>query len=117
MLSNTDEINPSPKAVGHDGGGSVSTGISDASATSAIRKSAPFAAAGAMLQSVRRANSAIKMPSQIAKPSSGATSPKPGKNRLEPTFALLMVASTPTTIATRTQSIVISLAAGRVIGA
>src|SRR5687767_11933423 len=74
MLSNTDERSPSPKVEAQDGAGKALTGMREAAATSATRKSAPFRAGRATDQSGLANGAVTSRAAQTASPSQGAVS-------------------------------------------
>src|SRR5687767_3805854 len=77
MLSNTADKTPSAATDSQLGSGRLSTGISDAAATSSTRNSAPFAAGFTTDQSGWQTGPVTRIAAQIASPSHGADSPTP----------------------------------------
>src|SRR5687768_1246247 len=98
ILSNTDDSAPSPATDCQLGSGRLSTGISDAAATSSTRNKAPLAAGLTTAQSGWRAEAVARIAAQIAIPSHGADSPTPvalaqtlvatAANRMKPTIPI-----------------------------
>src|SRR5688572_18754459 len=102
ILSNTDDSTPSAATDCQLGSGRLSTGISDAAATSNTRNKAPFAAGFTTDQSGWPIGPVTRIAAQIAIPSQGRDSPTPVA------FAQMFVATAATrmkaTIPIRRQS-------------
>src|ERR671917_934472 len=77
ILSNTEDRTPSAATDCQLGAGRLSTGISDAAATSSTRNSAPLSAGRRIAQSGWQMGLVTRIAAQIAIPSHGADSPMP----------------------------------------
>src|SRR3990170_1173539 len=77
ILSNTADSAPSAATDCQFGSGRLSTGISEAAATSSTRNSAPFVAGFTTAQSGWQTGPVTRIAAQIAIPSHGADSPTP----------------------------------------
>src|SRR5690349_7609359 len=104
MLSNTAETNPSPNAVCHDGGGSCSTGISEADNTSASRTTVFLNAPGSSVQAGRRTGLATTIARNAARPTTGTRSGTAGKYTFAVTLAVIAAANVNSTMPSRGQS-------------
>ncbi len=104
MLSNTDDRKPSPSVVGHDGGGSLSTGISEAHQTSASRKMLPLSAPGSRLHCGARTGAVARIASTTALPITGKWSSTAGSLRLNQTLAEIAAARIASTTPSRVTS-------------
>src|ERR1700741_3696467 len=102
MLSNTAERKPSPKDVGHDGGGSRSTGIIDAHSTSESKNTEPLNAPGSSDQPGRRHAAVSRIAPHTAAPRNGKAPDTAAKRVLTSTLTTIAAARISSTMATRT---------------
>src|ERR1041384_407568 len=105
MLSNTAERKPSPRVLCHDDAGRRSTGIIEASATSATRNTAPEAAPGTTFQSGRRHADVTMIEIHRPRPSHGPLRKTSGIQVLPATFVAMIVTRRTRTITALAQSI------------
>ena len=116
MLSNTADTKPSPSAVCHEAGGSLSTGIMDAHRIRESRKTLPLKAPANRLHSGRRQSAATRMAAHTPTPMNGKASDKWRKCKLTATFTPIAMSRMEATTTTRGQSTVIPAGASFVIG-